>query len=85
MVVRARTEGLPISRYDEEDLHALTPAELAGLAELCGTKPTVKALLKAGARTWRAHRKRRRTSPIAMMLPMLLPALARYAARLREE
>lgn len=77
----ARTEGLPLSRFDRADLEALPPELLQALARLCGTDPTVKALLKLGAKVYKTYRKQRPHSQVPMVLPMLLPALARYALR----
>ncbi len=79
----AQQEGLPLSRYDREDLAALPQQHLAALAELCGVKPTVGALLKAGRQVYKLYEKRRPQSPVAMMLPMLLAPLARYALQNR--
>lgn len=76
----ATREGLPLSRYDRDDLADLPSSHLAALARLCRTRPTVDALLKAGQKVYKTYTKHRSQSPIAMMLPMLLAPLARYAA-----
>lgn len=73
-----RTRGLPLSPYDRDDLAGLPPAHLSALCALCGTATSVDALLKSGRRSYKAY-KDRPMAPIPMMMPMLLPAIARYA------
>lgn len=75
-----RVHGLPLSRYDVDDLEALSPLELAGLARLVGVSASVPELLKAGKRAYKAYRNRKATSPIPLMVPTLLAPLARYSA-----
>lgn len=75
-----RVNGLPLSRYDADDLEALSPVELAGLARMVGVSASVPELLKAGKRAYKAYRNRKATSPIPLMVPTLLAPLARYAA-----
>ena len=77
----ARTEGLPFSRYDRADLESLDPAHLRALAELCGYPPTVNGMLKNGGKVYKSWRRNRPRSPIALLLPSLIPPLARYAAQ----
>lgn len=77
---RARGEGLPFSKYDREDLAALPPAHLAALAALCGAQPTVDGVLKSGRRVYKMYARQRPDSQVALTLPMLLSAVARYAA-----
>jgi hypothetical protein len=74
-----RTRGLPLSPYDRDDLAALPPEHLRALAALCGTSPTVDALLKSGKKSYKLY-KNNLMSPIPMMVPMLLRPLARYAS-----
>ena len=73
-----RTRGLPLSPYDRDDLESLPPEHLRALCSLCGTAATVDALLKRGRKSYK-HYKDSPMAPIPMMLPMLLPAIARYA------
>lgn len=75
-----RIHGLPLSRYDADDLKALSPLELAGLARLVGVSASVPELLKAGKRAYKTYRNRKVTSPIPLMVPTLLAPLARYSA-----
>lgn len=75
----ARREGLPLSDYDRDDLEALPASQLRALASLCGVDPSVDALLKSGARVYKVYRRRKPGSQVALLLPMLLPALARHA------
>jgi hypothetical protein len=79
IVARARTEGLPFSKYDEHDLAGLTPSELAAVAQLQGVSPTVRAVMKRGLKVYRQYVKHRPDNPVALMLPMLLTAVARAA------
>lgn len=76
----ARREGLPFSTYDSDDLAALPPAHLAALADLVGAQASVTAIVKSGRKVYRVYRKTKPNSSIAMMLPMLLRPLARYAS-----
>ena len=75
-----RVHGLPLSRWDEDDLHALSPEELAGLARLVGVSASVPELLRAGKRAYKTFKNRKSTSPIPLMIPTLLAPLARYSA-----
>ena len=76
----AGREGLPLSRYDRDDLEALPREHLRALAAMCGWRPDINAILKAGQKVYKTYTRQRPQSPIAMMLPMLLIPLARYAA-----
>jgi hypothetical protein len=78
MAQLGRTKGLPLSPYDRDDLEALPPEHLRALCALCGTAANVDALLKSGRKSYKAY-KDSPMAPIPMMLPMLLPAIARYA------
>lgn len=77
----ARREGLPFSAYDQDDLAALPPDHLQALAELVGAQPSVSGILKSGRKVYKAYRKTRPNSQVALMLPMLLKPLARYASQ----
>lgn len=83
---RAEREGLPLSKYDAEDLQALPPTHLQALGAHIGVRGsvTVRAMLKSGAKTWRQYRKNRPKSPTALLVPLLLGPLAR-AALARQE
>lgn len=72
-----RSEGLPFSKYDRDDLEALAAEELAGIAAILGTRASVSAVLGAGQRTYKAWQKNRPNSQVALMLPLLLTAVAR--------
>jgi hypothetical protein len=75
----AREGGLPWSDYDRDDLQALDPGELAALARLCGTAADVDSLIRSGRKVYRRYTNRRAPSQVALLLPMLLPPLARFA------
>ena len=79
LACHVRIHGLPLSHYDEDDLRALAPAELAALAGLVGVTPRVNDLLKAGKKAYKTYTRRKATSPIPLMVPTLLAPLARYA------
>lgn len=79
----ARREGLPFSAYDQDDLAALPPDHLSALADLVGAQPSVAGILKSGRKVYKSYRKTRPNSPVALMLPMLLRPLARYACTVR--
>lgn len=77
---RARTEGLPLSDYDRDDLAALSGAELAALGQALGAAPSVDALLKRGHKVYKMYRRKRSRSQVPLMVPLLLGPLARLAA-----
>ncbi|MEZ4321355.1 MAG: hypothetical protein R3F61_28030 [Myxococcota bacterium] len=81
LVAHAQQEGLPFSKYDEDDLAELTPEDLASIGRLQGLSGTVTvaAVLKHGQRVYKTFEKRRIDHPIPLMLPMLLSAVARAA------
>jgi hypothetical protein len=79
MAERAQQEGLPFSKYDREDLEALSQAQLAALARLCKATPTVDGLLKSGRRVYKMYQRKRPGSQVALTLPMLISAVARFA------
>ena len=74
----AKRDGLPLSAYDKDDLEALPKAHLRALAALCGTSASVDALIKRGRKSYKRYRAKA-LSPIPMVTPMLLPAIARCA------
>lgn len=78
---RAEREGLPLSKYDADDLSELSPDELQALGNHIGVRGrvTVKAMLRQGAKTWRIYKKQRPKSPTALLVPLLLAPLARGA------
>ena len=80
---RGKAEGLPLSKYDAEDLATLSQAELDALGRLQGLKTptTVAAVIRKGQRVYKWYRRNRPDNPVALMLPMLLPAIARAAHR----
>lgn len=79
----ARQEGLPFSKYDAEDLGELPTAHREALAKAMGWRPDVKAMLKAGGKVYKIYRKDRINSQVPLLLPILLPMLARYASEAR--
>jgi hypothetical protein len=80
LAVLAKQEGLPLSKYDREDLLALPPEHLAALARLCSAPPTADGLVRSGRKVYKVYRRQRPGSQVALILPMLLSAVARYAA-----
>jgi hypothetical protein len=84
IVIRATDEGLPFSKYDLEDLEDLSPEGRAAIGRLQGLQPGAKAIdiLKAGQKIYRFYQKNRPDNPVAMMVPALLPVIARHASEL---
>jgi hypothetical protein len=82
MLERATTEHLPFSKYDQDDLAALPPDQLAAIARLQGTPANVPAIMKVGRTVFKAMEKRKAGNAIALMLPLLLSPLARAAIAL---
>jgi len=78
---RAKLEGLPFSKYDQEALEALCPRQLEAIGRLQGIKNRVtpRAVLRAGQRVYRNYARNRPDNPVALMLPVLLDAVARAA------
>ena len=83
IIERGMEEGLPLSKYDAEDLATLSQSELDALGRLQGLKTptTVAAVVRKGQRVYKWYRRNRPDNPVALMLPMLLPAVARAAQR----
>ncbi|MFT6145041.1 MAG: hypothetical protein ACJAZO_004051 [Myxococcota bacterium] len=81
MVARLRDEGLPFSKYDREDLEALSATDRASIAKLQGLKPdaSVNAIVRAGQKVYKTYLKTRPSNPVALLLPTLLPVIARIA------
>ncbi len=81
IIHRLRDEGLPLSKYDRDDLEALSTSERASVARLQGLKPnaSVSAMVKAGQKVYKTYLKTRPGNPVALLLPTLLPVIARVA------
>lgn len=84
LVAHARTNGLPFSKYDADDLNELSAEDLEAIGRLQGIRGrvTVNAILRSGKKVYRSYSAKRIDHPIPLMLPMLLSAVAR-AARAR--
>lgn len=76
----ARREGLPLSPYDRDDLVGLDPAHRQALAQALGINAEPDALIKGGRRVYKRYQKHNPRSQVPLLLPMLLPALARCLA-----
>ncbi len=77
--------GLPLSKYDKDDVEALNREQLAALAALQGIRgrPTVAAVLRVGARVHKASQKASMgNDPVAYMVPILLGPIVRHAMEL---
>lgn len=83
---RGQREGLPFSKYDHDDLASLPPDHLAAIARLQGlpADASVHRVLRAGRKVYRTYQAQRPDNPVALLLPTLLPALARIAATVDE-
>jgi hypothetical protein len=81
VVARIRAEGIPLTKYDREDLEALSTDELGALCTLAGVRrPTVSGLMKAGVKVYKTRQKVKQGSdPYAFMIPMLLAPVIRCA------
>lgn len=76
----AAREGLPFSRFDLEDLQALPREHLAALARVLRVSPEPGAIVKAGEKLYRTYQNKRQRSQIPLVVPMMLPTLARFLA-----
>lgn len=81
IVAFVEVHGLPLSKYDADDLHELSGAERTALAELAGlsSRSEVRHLIKAGEKVYKTLQKEREDHPVAYMLPILLRPLVRFA------
>jgi hypothetical protein len=87
IVRRARKEGLPFSKYDQEDLELLSQVHRDAIARLQGLRPgaSVSKIIKTGAKVYKLYLNNRPDNPVAMMVPTLLPAIARRASEILAE
>jgi len=76
---RGKSQGLPFSKYDKEDLESLPEPHRLALAKAMGWPSDVKAMLKNGGKIYKDYQKNRRNSQVAIMLPLLIGAVARHA------
>ena len=76
----ARREGLPLSPYDHDDLVALDPEHRRALARALGSDADPVAMIKNGKKVFKRYKKHNPRSQVPLLLPMLLPALARCLA-----
>jgi len=81
IIQRAQKEGLPFSQYDRDDLEALDKEGLRSISKLMGLSgtPSVAAILKKGRRVYKAYQKNRPDNATALLIPTLLPLIARTA------
>ena len=79
LVEHGRREGLPFSKYDREDLEALSREDLTSIGRIQGLTGSVslRAVLSRGAAVYKTYQNKRIDHPIPLMLPMLLSAVAR--------
>ncbi len=80
----AMREGLPFSKYDAEDLEALPRVHREALAQAMGWRTSVGAMLRRGKKVYKVYRNERPSSQVPVMLPSVLPILARWAAERRQ-
>lgn len=74
----AKSEGLPFSRFDKDDLDELPREHLVALARTLNLPPDSGAIVKAGERIYKRYRSQRSRSQVPLFLPTLLPILARH-------
>lgn len=79
LLALARSEGLPFSKYDRDDLDELPDAHRRALARALGWDDSVDAMLKSGGKVYKSYRRSRKTSQVPLLLPLLLKPLARHA------
>jgi len=82
VLARARAEGLPLSKYDLDDLEGLPAAHLAAIARLqqLPERAAVRDVLRAGQRVYKTYKKTRPNNPVALLIPTLLGVLGRVAS-----
>ena len=81
IVDRALGEGLPLSKYDRDDVEALIPEHLRAIASLLKlpSGATTDTVMRAGQRVTKRYRKKYPNSPMALAVPSLLVPIARAA------
>lgn len=83
LLAQARDQGLPLSKYDEDDVRSLDGEALAALGQLQGVRgrATVSSVLRAGGKVYARRRKDfgEGHDPVAYMVPMLLHPMLRLA------
>ena len=86
ILFRANTEGLPLSEYDAEDVALLSTEQRTAIAKLQGlsTPYTTEKIIKKGRKIYRLYQKKRRGSPVILVIPSLLTAIARAAQHVQE-
>ena len=75
----AESEGLPLSKWDKDDLTELPTEHREALAASMGWRPDVRDMLKRGQKIYKHYKKQRSRSQIAIMVPLLIKPLARHA------
>ena len=82
LVAWIKEHGLPVSKYDKEELENLPKRHLHALGRLVGVeKVSVQRLIRDGTRLANKLGKTKQYESVVMMLPMLLTAIARYVDR----
>ncbi len=76
LLEHGRRHGLPLSKYDADDLGELPQDHRQALASALGWDSDVPSMIKAGAKVYKRTSSR---SQVALLLPSLLKPLARYA------
>lgn len=81
IVDRGRREGLPFSQYDQDDLEALSADELNAIGKVMNISGSISVakVLKKGKRVYKTYQKHRPDNATALLIPTLLPLIARAA------
>lgn len=80
MVERARKDGLPFSKYDREDIEALSKEQVQALHKMLGLwgRASASSILRAGGRAYKARKRiKPGHDPYAYMIPVLLNPIVR--------
>ena len=87
IVDRAKMEGLPLSQYDKDDLEALNMADLKAIGELLNLAgpPSIDKILKKGRKVYKMYQRYRPDNATALLIPTLLPLIARAAGNQKIE
>jgi len=80
LVDTLRVRGVPLSRYDKDDIEELPGEELAALSKLLGlpAQSSVRKVLKAGQKVYKVWERDYPNSAIALLLPVLLRPVLRH-------
>jgi len=79
LVDRLQRDGIPLTKYDTEDIQALTEPQRRAMGRLLGLRgtPSARSILRSGVKVTRAYQKQVLNDTIPYMTPILLGPIIR--------